>query len=413
MATTATVTGIGTQKNPYQTFLAHRCTQPAGSGSNTPCPAGSWWFGMDSCGAYADQRLCSNLQPGICSDPVNYGMPAVEEEFPNDSTALKRPFPATVNCTFNANQFDTLAKIQNWIKLNGTDEQLNSLILPSFCAGTSTNCPFSSDGTQMKTCSRLLATDQEGNLCRQFAATDLVGGDTSIGEYCNTAANSKSPECACVLRTADPLYKALKAGNPICDSCWYIPCLDSNSKLIPSDVRNNCSAVTMQVACPTQFCTTVIQAIDNNQSNININAASQVVTCDLKSIDPNAPNPPTPDSTNPQSTDNRPPKIQVNALTGVGSFFTKYGWWVLGIAALVLILIIAAFLVEKHTSVNPTKTFVVHHNMGEHAPNAYARPSAASYHKQTGTLPGSTTGYHHPTTPIQYRSSGGLPVPSQ
>lgn len=92
------------------------------------------------------------------------------------------------------------------------------------------------------------------------------------GLSCNTY-NQVPGDCQCVNRYAEPLYIQVKneLGLYYSDACWYKPCVNTSSQLMPSVefLENN--------TCPTVVCASVAQIISNDE---NVNASvTQYVNC--------------------------------------------------------------------------------------------------------------------------------------
>ena len=166
-----------------------------------------------------------------------------------------------IRCFYDSKKLDTLNQLENYRLLFGENKEYAALAA-RFCSDVSSN---GLEGTKH---SRLKASDSEGDFCRTFYNTQSIQDQESIGQNI-CLANPDLPECACYSRAKDPTYKKLSATAPFKDSCWYVPCRDSLSNLIPGDLRDP--------ECPSNVCQFILDAANNN--NVSISEIKSSIDC--------------------------------------------------------------------------------------------------------------------------------------
>jgi hypothetical protein len=102
---------------------------------------------------------------------------------------------------------------------------------------TSDQCPVDPNtGERMPFCSTYISETSEGATCRANVARIQDTFDEDIAEYCR---QHNTPDCACVTRSSQTLYNALKPGLFASeDGCWWKSCTDDTTYLIPTQVQN-------------------------------------------------------------------------------------------------------------------------------------------------------------------------------
>lgn len=217
-----------------------------------------------------DATECPNIAGGVAATTWNQVGNTAKVGFEQNNT---KPI---INCFYNVDGFNTLDDVNgyiiNWIHNGIFDDNLNNHIMPHFCAQQSKNCindpktgiPFSPG------CSYLSDSGDAGTLCRTWANINPQQADSIRETYCGT---NDTPDCACENRSSSPVYQLIKAGNPYSDGCWYIPCANPDSYLVPTSLINQ--------PCPTQVCEIVNEIIAENKGKIDIGSIKQSITCDV------------------------------------------------------------------------------------------------------------------------------------
>lgn len=261
------IVGNVVQTTPVGTYDLGICDCGVCSGS-TPvatCNPGDWQYATRPCcgtrSGCPAQPSCSKVDPTVC--PTFGGLPAVSASFSQ---------APNVTCSYTLNQFSTTDDITKYLETFGQDNQYNNTIMPAFCSGTATGagtCPAGVAGAPFS-CSRLMSTGADGNLCRQWAVANPTMADTAIRTYCKTPG---AFGCDCVNRQNLFHYRAFKQYINVNDACWYTPCTNPSTELITSDLT--------APSCPSGFCDTVSLAYNNQKNNISFQDAQALTVCPL------------------------------------------------------------------------------------------------------------------------------------
>jgi hypothetical protein len=159
-----------------------------------------------------------------------------------------------------------LPQIDNFKQKFGTSGDYNNIVA-NYCQQSSDTCIIDPEtGKKMPKCSRLKSTGKDGELCRSwFNQQPKPVQDTVVQNYC---AINNTPDCKCVNRAQNGVYRSLKVGKVINDGCWFTPCANPQSYLQTADVENP--------ACPSNFCDIIYNiakdrdvTIDNIKNDVN------------------------------------------------------------------------------------------------------------------------------------------------
>lgn len=266
----ADLTKTVTQTKPYQPYrpTGKRCYCDECKGlspDSLSCADGDWTIHEPG---HHGRPLCSKVDPYMC--PVIGG---------NDGNAQFTDDPPEVACTYRASDFQNLDDIQTYVDTWGEDDQLNDA-MTGFCKQQSVSCPIDPEtGKQMPICSNLIATDDAGDICRDWAHNHPDKADQSKREYC---AENDSADCRCLHRSDDDAYKAAKPYVPgVSDACWYNYCQDPSTYVTPSDM--------MGVECPAETCANIVRGVrrelDDHRENMRINVSKDEleskISCDF------------------------------------------------------------------------------------------------------------------------------------
>lgn len=180
----------------------------------------------------------------------------------NPLLAIQRSSAAEIQCIYDRNAIDTIHQKDKSIELFKNN---NNAVANAFCQSKTTTCPSYLQGG----CSRLFSTESDGDYCRQkFNALSDKEKDVWMKNYC---IRNNTDDCKCINRTSNDDYNKLKQGNPFSDTCWYIPCANSDNFLVPSEFSKSSS-------CPNNICQIVYDIsqahnvdIEDNKNDINCN----------------------------------------------------------------------------------------------------------------------------------------------
>ena len=288
------VIGVRSQFTPFQDYVAGASICACGSCSafspTIPCNVVDgiidWYYAsVYCCFTCPYQQRCSRPDPNIC--PVIGGTRGTVRWNSNDDSGNFQQQGRQARCEYNVTDFKEAADLTAWINAFGENDVYNNIIMPYYCpqtaatgtcpifppllTGTGTACPAGLTG-----CSRLSATNQDGQLCRAWAASNVTLGQVAGANFCS--ANTCANDCKCYNReNVDPLYILITespgAPPPTTDACWYQPCQQSPPFLIPAN------QIIGTGTCPTTVCQQVVNIIGNQGSNINIDIARQDISC--------------------------------------------------------------------------------------------------------------------------------------
>jgi hypothetical protein len=181
-------------------------------------------------------------------------------------------------------KINTMDQIDQFKQKFGTHGDYNSIVA-NYCQQSSDSCIINPETNEnMKKCSRLKSTGKDGELCRGwFNQQPKNVQDTVVQNYC---AVNNTPDCKCVNRALNEVYRSLKVGKVINDGCWFTPCANPQSYLQTTDVENP--------ACPSNFCDVIYNIIKDR--DVTIDNIKNDVNCVFK------PEPPTPPPAPPKPT---------------------------------------------------------------------------------------------------------------
>jgi hypothetical protein len=246
-----------------------------------------WNFVEQFCGdTCPSQPICSRPNPAMC--PTINGTSGVISWVTPDDNAAGVVQGRRVRCSYDLSGFKTADDLQIWVDNFGQDDSYNILIMPTFCGQPSTTgtCPTGINispspsicPTGLTGCSRLTANSEEGSMCRAWAGTNQPTADVIQQTYCDTS--KCSTDCLCYNRgVVDPTYINIMSQDtspsPSYDACWYVPCQNDSTYLIPKGQQYDASV------CPGSICTSVAGIVDSNTGGIDTKVAREIVNCRL------------------------------------------------------------------------------------------------------------------------------------
>lgn len=245
---------------------------------------------------YAD---CLGLSKKSCDVG---GVKSVKEQW-NKATSVYQGGSNTdvpQDCIYNVDDFDTYEKVLAFYNKFIDNRQKKSYgefdpkeakkqfnkILVHFLSNYLTDKGCSSDpltGAKRKgSCSYLSSSSEAGIQLRNWYINSLTAADRDEIAVNICTKYPGLPECACLQRSSDPIYKAIKpVTGTIDDCCWWIPCANPAKFFIPT--KEQCVS---GKKCPKVICQNVVEAIDKGKVTIK-GGVKNYVNC---TGDPSKPN---------------------------------------------------------------------------------------------------------------------------
>ncbi len=245
MASCGTSSGVVTMTQPYQSYSSSRCQ------------SGDW--------AYMSGK-CSKLNPNVCT---------ANKVGPVGPTSWSWADPSSNGPEVKCSGYDTCllttydrSLMEEWTAKFGKNESWRKDIMPRWCSQQVDNvCPIDPmTGKQSTQCSRLISSGEDGRYCRAWANDNSREADKAMKEYClahNTA------ECGCINRNKYKEFNDVKGDYPFSDGCWWQPCKNNTSYLVPSDLYDP--------RCPENICQQLIKQMDSK--DINFKENQFVINC--------------------------------------------------------------------------------------------------------------------------------------
>jgi hypothetical protein len=293
------------------------------------CPTDNW-VSVDSCNDIGQQTCCP-VDSSIC--PVLAGVNPSNVSFTNPGACYNNDSTCQVSCVYPLDAFNNVDAVNDYIgnfTLDNSD--YNQVLMPAFCSQQVGTCPLDPiTGDSQTGCSRFTSTEDDGTICRAWAglAANKQWADASMIQYCRN--NPNGSECGCINRNSNPVYNSLKVGNPYNDGCWWIPCANIQNFLVPSDLQISAEA---SAACPQYICEQVVNIYNN--SDLSGENISQYINCDFSGAT-GCPTGPTGPTGCPEC-----PSCPTGPNEG---FFDKYRYYIIGLVAGLILLIIVATLI--------------------------------------------------------------------
>lgn len=261
-----------TQDSIHNSYISGPCLASY-HGCTLPCHKDDWSYDSLTCagGLRSSQYKCSKVDPSLC--------PKI-----NGHTAhAKFDTPPRVKCSYPLNIFNNTKSIKKWKNTWGTDDSYNNMILPNFCRKTSNKCPINPITSKpFEKCTLFTATDESGNICRDWANNNPTVSDNLKRNICD---NSGLADCLCLNRFSDPLYNDIKVHlNPnIPDECWWKPCRNSENYVQLSSNSN---------VCPTNICDLIRNIILNYNLDLKytLSELNAKLNCQFDIYEPPSPN---------------------------------------------------------------------------------------------------------------------------
>lgn len=267
-------------------YISGPCTLRQGCSARkaqVPCKAEDAVVGAKACGvgplgnqACRAQLTCSKLDTSIC--PVIGGVTPSVQWTPGlprgNSSQWSSASNLNVQCSYPAGTIKTVADLNTFnAAFSGNSNRstiVDTNIMPAFCSIPSSTCgPDPETGAARTTCSRFSSTDAEGSLCRSWEARKPSAADTAKTNYCRS--NPKATECRCINRATDPIYQQIAVRSNAPDSCWYLPCKNPDSYLVPSTIQ-------LSTTCP-NICQQINDFASNEGASLDVNELRQSINC--------------------------------------------------------------------------------------------------------------------------------------
>lgn len=352
------VSGTLKQTTPYLQYQNGDCQCCS---SNDGCPNGDWVISHTSCGkcCVQTQPVCSVLDSALCPT-IGQGASSITWAVPN---GISNEPSALVKCSYDLAEFKTGTDIENFLNGNplnpwqdpsNVNNEYNNVVMPYFCGQQVSTCPVDpSTGQSMPKCSRFVSTAPDGSAaaCTEWITKGLSGqsgfdSSSADGTMANYCTKYNTPDCNCVNRANDPVYKLISPTQKGNDGCWFAPCKDPKTYLIPSTA--NATTVYSKQPCPSS-CTVNIQNIATDFSVVSIGQIESKVACSF--VNPPAPTPtptptpaPTPAPSSPTSP-GAPGAPPVSPVTPAKKGISPLIWIAVAVGIILLIIIVIVIVV--------------------------------------------------------------------
>ncbi|MNK68622.1 hypothetical protein D3C87_879870 [compost metagenome] len=338
------------QRTPYQQYTGAECRYGYCTIINTPreyvaCKAGDAAINRVTCGKGPagvnnchSQFQCTKMNPDVC--PLGVGT-LVSKSWKADYRSNPNLFNSGTNvrCVYNKESIqsaDQITLLRQSIVNPDSDKIIDTEVMPYFCSLPSTSCPPDPvTGESRSVCNRLISTDREGTLCKTWAATNKSLADVSMTTYCQNNVGRNTSECNCINRSLNSDYQRLGLRSLGQDQCWWTPCRDPSSYLVPSVLQQ-------PVTCP-NVCQQITEIVADNYGTVNLNNLQQVINCDLSGVRPVDPDVPI----QPIDPENIPTDPGTNIPVTPASSSNWLIWLIIGIIILIIIILIIYFATRK------------------------------------------------------------------
>lgn len=174
--------------------------------------------------------------------------------------------PPNLRCVYDVDKINTASQINTLMRLY-SEIQITHL-MRAFCTQPISTCP-----NGMNKCSRLLSTDESGEMCREWMErlpSDSYR-DSVMREYCLF---NNTDDCRCINRTKHDEFNnvqgEMNAITLASTRCWYKPCQDNNNLLLNVEQKQECNA---------NICQSIIDA--HAQGNVNIEGNKSSINCNF------------------------------------------------------------------------------------------------------------------------------------
>lgn len=214
------------------------------------------WGSEMCCVTCPSAKKCGKLDENTCKLDDNGA------SFVSAQWDIKAPL---VKCTVDSRKIHTADQLIAFRRKFGNTKSFHDLAT-KFCDRPSNKCM-----NGLTNCSKYTSTGKDGTFCRQFLG-EMTNKeqDTQIIDHC---INHKTSDCACILRSHDPEFLKMKQHTPINDNCWWKPCFDNTSYLVPHEVKRQ--------MCPNNVCNSFIKTDRVGQ---NENVSDNIINCGKISV---------------------------------------------------------------------------------------------------------------------------------
>jgi hypothetical protein len=273
---TTELKGNRKQISTYHTYFPP-CKNCSGKGcSGTDCNAlttkwgpcrtldgiSDWNHYTYNCGLCPGKPSCSEANPLECDIGLSS---SGKDPFLRVRWNGQAPF---TTCFFDTSKIDNKAQVDNYIKKFGASDE----IMRIFCSSMQTTGCYTdpTTGAPMTKCSRVRQKGVAGDTCRAwFNNRTSAQKDTLMNNVCGS--NLDAPECKCVMRGHDEIYRSIGSIKDINDGCWWVPCKDSTNFFVPDSVK--------KPTCPSAVCSAVLNVVQDR--DVNINNVANYISCNL------------------------------------------------------------------------------------------------------------------------------------
>jgi len=294
---TSIVNGFAVQKSTktsYDTGQPCDCFSCSAFTANRDCGQtdgmDDWEYGHEACCfTCPNKKHCAKPDSAEC----NIGLDSHKRD-PLEKVTWNGTGP-NLKCVFDVDKINTMDQIDQFKQKFGTHGDYNSVVA-NYCQQSSDTCVIDPEtGQTMTKCSRLNSTGKDGELCRGwFNQQPKAVQDTVVQNYC---AVNNTPDCKCVNRSLNEVYRSLKVGKVINDGCWFTPCANPQSYLQTTEVENP--------SCPSNFCDVIYNIIKDR--DVTVDNIKNDVNCVFKPPPKPTPTPVVPPAPKPTPTPVVPP----------------------------------------------------------------------------------------------------------
>jgi hypothetical protein len=188
-------------------------------------------WALNSQQGYSSENCCQ-VDTSLC--PVLGGSGVASVSFTDVGNCVNN-ITCEVSCQYQLSDVDNFDAVIDFIDNFGFNDDYNEILMPTFCSQSVTTCPADPiTGGSQGSCSRFSSIGQDGALCQAWARNPNNNNvaDSSKTTYCEN--NPTGSECACINRSSNPVYTALKnePGNEFNDGCWWKPCSNIENFLV-------------------------------------------------------------------------------------------------------------------------------------------------------------------------------------
>jgi hypothetical protein len=259
------------QKKPYNTYDRGNCFKCSTRHCHNASGGSDWAYSHRKC-VCGKRPYCSRLNPAVCWNPAEDDDKDKELSKISRSVWAGPKYSPNVRCSYDPTNFTTADEVKAFTRLwkdNKDYPEAYNRVMFNYCTQTTDkDCvknPYTNE--PMKECTMLFNKDD--TICTNwFNNLKAKESDAFIAQVCKE--HEDLDECKCVTRESDPIYQAVSTTKPVSDGCWWKPCKNTGTNLVPSLLRNP--------TCPSNLCETSIN-VDRTKHDVSIKDINNYITC--------------------------------------------------------------------------------------------------------------------------------------